>query len=222
LNNYRSYISTVLGLDNSATGDQPFIDAMVNEGVERFMLDTHVKTSVATMSLTSGTSDYVLPSSILQIRDMYNTYGSQNYGMEARSIDEINLLRQASSSRPPARFYSVDGDLLSLYPAPGSGETLTVYYVPRPATLTSGTDSPTEIPFEYHAAPEFWALWRCANMDDDSTSGQGLQYRAEYDRMVRECRKYLSRKGGARLGRAVVNPRMRVGVPHDPSQDVTW
>lgn len=200
-------------------GDQGLIDGWVNEGVTDFLLRTRLKVSPATMTLTSGEDDYTLPTGILQIIDLYTTSGGNSYRLERVTPFEILELRRASGSTDsPARRYAVAGsNLLMVYPTPDAADTVTLYYVPRPATLSSGSDTPSEIPSEFHKAIELFALAEAADYDDDQTSAQGQRYRDEYEKWVQRARRAVTLKGGSRLAPTQVGRRRF--VPHDSSAD---
>ena len=157
---YRSAVSSKLGLDNSIAGDQTFIDLWVNEGVLDVLMRTDCLMRSATLTLTSGTKDYTLSSSILKIYDAYVTVSGIANWLEITTVDEILAMRRTTTANvSPAQYYAVGGsDLLMIYPTPSSADTLTIYYVPRPATLSASSDSPSEIPAEFHKAVEFYAL----------------------------------------------------------------
>jgi hypothetical protein len=119
-----------------------------------------------------------LDSDILDIMDVYSTSGSQDYRMERISVPELlEMRRGASTMVGPARYYATAGaNLLMVYPTPTGADELTVYFVPRPVTLAVGSDTPSEIPAEYHPAVEMYALWRLGSMRDDQTSSQGSRF----------------------------------------------
>lgn len=169
----------------------------------------------------AGTSDYTLDTGILEILDCYTTSNSQNYPLQRVTLSEIIRMRQASpSSSSPIRYYAVQGgNLFAAYPTPTASGTVTVYYVPRPATLSSGSDTPSEIPTEFHKLVEWYALAEAADFDDDGSSGVGQGYLARYEKGIREARKALTLKGGTRLAPNIPGRRRRL-VKSVPSQDL--
>ena len=82
-----------------------------------------------------------------------------------------------------------------VYPTPASAGTITVYGVPRPATLSASGSSPDEIPLEYQKAVELFALGEAADYDDDETSAQGSRYREEYEKWIRWIRTAHEQEG---------------------------
>lgn len=201
LTTFRSSITAELGLDNTAGGDQPLMDQRVNEGVTDYLLETGCKVISATLTETSGQGDYTLDTAILQVKGWYWSSGTDYRRPQRVSVDELLRLRVAAQATTtgstPAAYYALAGsNLLMVYPTPSAADTITVYYVPRPVVLTTGANTPDEIPAEFHPAVEFYALWRLASYDDDQSSAQGQRYRDEYDRWVSKAKKFITLRDG--------------------------
>lgn len=218
LANFRTSIAAELGLDNTASSaDQVEIDRRVNEGVTDVLLRTSCNVAVATASETSGDGDYTLDAAILKVVGWQFTSTAETFQPERVTIEELLWRRSYPvTSAYPASAYAVAGsNLLMVYPTPSAADTLTIYYVPRPATLSAGTDTPSEIPTEFHPAVELYALWKLGSMSDDQSSGQGERYRTQYEGsdgtggMIARLRGHVNRKGGRR-GRAQLNPARRL------------
>jgi len=144
LANYRTRVAAKLGLDSSA--DTSLIDAWVNEAYEDVLSRTHCKVRPATMDLTSGTASYSLPTAVLAIEEIYNTATGGDYLLERLPLQELAYMRRntAPANNDPARYYTFEGaDLIELYPTPGTGETLTLWYVPRPTALSKSIAPPS-------------------------------------------------------------------------------
>jgi hypothetical protein len=186
-------------LDTTASSaDEVEIDRRVNEGATDFMLRTGIKVQQGNPTLTANEGDYTLDTDILDIMDVYATSGSQDYRMERISVPELlEMRRGASTMVGPARYYATAGaNLLMVYPTPTGADELTVYFVPRPVTLSAGSDTPSEIPAEYHPAVEMYALWRLGSMRDDQTSSQGSRYKEDYEALVSRARRTVALMGG--------------------------
>jgi hypothetical protein len=215
---FRSRVQAKIGLDATASGtDEVLLDSWINEGVTDFLLQTQCKVISATMTMIVGTSDYTLDTAILVIKDVYITSGSDLTGLEQWSPYELLARRRANTTQSsPATAYAVmGGNLFLVYPTPSAADVITLYYVPRPVTLSAGGDTPSEIPVEFHKAVEYYALAQAADYDDDASSAQGLRYRDLYLSEVGKARKYLNVKGNARLPRAVVGRRRLVSPRND-------
>lgn len=220
LANFRQSIAYELGLDNTTSStDQTEIDRRINEGVTKVLSRTHCKVVCADLTMTSGTWKYTLPTSSLAIKEVWITSSGQNYRLERVTTDEILDFRTSTTdSNSPSRYYAVEGaNLLLVWPTPSAADTLEIFYVPSPATLSSSSDTPSEIPSEYHTAVERYALWKLSSAVDDVTSAQGQRYRDEYEQELYQLRKHLRNKGGRRLAPAKVGRRPI--VPHDNSAD---
>jgi len=218
LTQFRAELAAVLGLDNNASGDQTYMDSFINEGVADVLLKTHCKAAPFTMALTAGQNNYTLSTDVLAIIEL-NVTSSSDFTLERMTPAEILRLRRNSNANSPSLSYAVSGaDLLMLYPTPSSADTLTGIYVPRPATLASGSDTPSEIPAEWHKLVSFYALYRAADMDDDASSEMGERYRMLYDTGVREMRGAVYKHGG-KMAPIRLKARRRQFVPHDPSAD---
>lgn len=215
---FRTAVANKIGLDNSASGDQPSIDLWVNEGVTDVVLRTRSQVRSATATMTTGTGDYTLSTSILQIIDLETSSSGSTYPMTRVTPDDIKAMRRsATTNTSPSQYYALAGsDLLMVYPPPGGNDTVTFTYVPRPATLSITSDSPAEIPVEWHKAVEYYALWQAGDYDDDQSSAQGERYRQVYEQYLARMRRQFALKGNNRLPRARVQPLVRY-VPHDRS-----
>ena len=222
LTQFRAELAAVLGLDNTASGDQTFMDQYINEGVSDVMLKVRFRVRPFEMALTADEGDYTLTTDILAIIDLIVTSQSSDYSLARVTPSDILDMRRNAAGSSPARYYAVAGsDLLMVYPTPDAADTLTGLYVPRPATLTAGADTPSEIPAEWHKLVSLYALYRCADMDDDSSSDMGERYRALYENGIREARKATYTHGGIRM--PAVRRRVRRGmVESDPSVSTAY
>jgi hypothetical protein len=200
--------------NDDATG----IGEYVNEAYENVLVRTHCKVSSAALSLTAGTSDYSLDTAtILEITEIAKiTSGTVDYIPQRCTPQEILALRANSSSSSPTTRYATDGTTLMIWPTPAAADSLTYYYVPRPAVLT-GTDAPSYIPAQWHKALFWYACAEASDDRDDETASQGDRYRSYYEKMLRDIRKNVTRMGGRRLPRATVGRGNY--APHDNSAD---
>jgi hypothetical protein len=168
------------------------------------------------MSETDGSGDYTLDTAIMDVKSWSFAGSSLTVVPERVSVEEI-LRRRAwdVDGVNTASMYALAGsNLLMVWPTPADDDAITVYYVPRPVLLTAESDTPSEIPAEFHPAVEQYALWKLASMNDDSSSGQGERYRIQYEGqdgrggMVARIRRHVVQKGG-RPGRAQFHPSRR-------------
>lgn len=213
LTQYRDHVARIVGLDNSVAGDQGLIDAWVNEGYEDFVRRTECMVLWADLALTEGVDTYTLPAGIMSIKEIVNTGTSPP--LERVTLAELNTMKRATASAP-ALYYATEGaDMLVLYPAPGAGESLTIWYVPTVTALSGGGDIPTAVPAQFHKSIEFYALARAGQFDQSQSSQFGTFWLAAYENDVRECRKANRQHGGQRTAR--LRLKKPTWVSSDPS-----
>lgn len=233
----------VLGLDfdsaNPNNGDGPRLLGWANDAVIDMLRRTHCYVISAGMTLTAGTGDYTLDSNILEIKDIYTTSGNANFRLQRLNHTDLINLRLFSVTTSPEKMWALQGaNLLMLYPAPLSADTLTIYYVPRPTAMSSGTDDPSSaslggIPSEFHYGLELYMQWKAGDAFDDESSSNGETYRRMYlgdpsappgtphrEGFIGEMRAALQRKGGTHLGPALIPPRSRRIYVPNPGVDV--
>lgn len=221
LGQYRTAVGSKIGMTYSTSGDErDRIDRWVNEGVERFMVDTSCYIVSGTISLSSGVDDYTIDKdSILQVTEAYVTdANSDQWDFQRVSPGEIVAFRRTTTAASePARFFATQGsNLLMVWPTPSdSNSTLTFYYVPRPAIMDDSSETPLYIPDEFHKAVEYWALAEAADWDDDGSSQQGDRYRARYLEMVASYRGQQQRSFGRKLAAAVIGRRRQIRFARD-------
>lgn len=221
LTDFRLRICAKLGLDNTVGGDQPLVDSWINEAVSETLTRIRTNVTVSTMALTNGTFDYTLPTQLLAIEEIYVTpaTGTEQYMLYRKSPLEILQMRiGGSGGTPPVRFFALNGaSLLMVFPTPNAADTLTVYGVSRPATLTAGSDTPSEIPVEWHKTIEYYGCWQAGQYANDGASQNGEAYRKLYEDELTKFKKAARQRGGRKMSPAVVG-RGRMRVIGTPSQ----
>ena len=235
----QSDVAGVLGLDNSSGGDQPRLTGWANDAVIDMLLRTHCYVSSTTISLTAGTADYQLSSTILAIEDIYLTSGGGNFRVRRLATTDLLNLRLFSVTSSPMQMYALAGaNLLMIYPTPINNDTLNIYYVPRPTALSSGSDDPSStslggIPSEYHYGLELYMQWKAGDAFDDASSSNGETYRRAYLGdptappnteqhwgFIGTMKRDLRVKGGKHLAGALIPPRNRRIYLPNPGVDV--
>jgi hypothetical protein len=223
----KSRVSKTLGLDETASGqDDTVLGYELNDAVREFLLDTHVNVNRSETTIAAVEDDSEIGTPVLAITNILVTGSdSQVWLPERTNASEILRMRRAGSAvSGTARWYALQGnDLMMFYPSLAVGDVVTIYYVPKPTEMSSGSHDPSNetyggIPVEYHPALIEYAKWKMADYDDDGSSQMGMVYQQQYERMVRKALKRMRNKGGRALGRAVVGVR-RVQASH-PSQDI--
>lgn len=233
---FRTVVSSKIGMDNGAgSSDQLLIDRWVNEGVVEVLLRTHIRvTALAPAALTNGVSEYdldTLASGTLAIHEAIRTVSGSDKRLNHVSLEEIVQIR--TGNVVPATgtyFFALEGtSLFVTYPAPGAGETLTLYRVPRPTSMSTGTHDPSTlsfggVPTEAHKAIEYWALAEAADFDDDTSSQQGMRYRALFFQEIEWLKQVVLVRGGRRPSLSALGGGKARPIPseiplmtHDPS-----
>lgn len=233
--------ANVLGALGSNTTDLGSnVIGWLNDAVVDMLKRTHCYVTTATETLTANQSDYTPAASILAIEEIYVTSGGQGYRLQPRPARSVIDMRLNSSAASPPRFYAQLGaSLLTLYPTPSAADTLTIYYVPVPTAMSSGTHDPSNatyggIPAQFHPGLELYAQWKGGAFLRHQTSAQGERWKREYlgdpsaprntaagMGFIGEMQRDISRMGGRPLGYFVVPAQDAVGVAvHDPSQDI--
>lgn len=225
LDGFRTFVSKEIGLDNNPSTEQPQIDASVNTAVIKVLEDTecYVREDVFT-GFDGSSTDYSFDSGILEIVDCFFTEGSTNYRLERITINElIEHKRLSIPAQSPTCYMAVNGDnMLQFWPAPDSGASMTIYYVPVPTSLVNGSDDPSNasyggVPTYFHDAIKWWACFEAASYDDDATSAQGQRYQQLYVAEIARARRHMRKRGGNRNQRAVVNEVRKRRPYHDNS-----
>jgi hypothetical protein len=207
-----------LGLD--AVNEKTTIDDALNVAVQRVLEDTHCYVTSSNATGWDGTSeDYTLDSRILDIIEVQLASSGVTYPLERLSVVDL-LERRRTGSGTPASYYCVSGaNLLMFSSPPGSGDTMNIYYIPVPTSLSSSTDDPSSttyggVPSILHEAVFFYACSRLASYDDDQSSAQGQRYRDWYKEEITRYKEIIRKRGGTRNARAVVNEKRRPRLSH--------
>ena len=200
---FRSRVASIIGLDNSTAGDQTFMDAVINEGYVQLLRETRGKVRSATFT-PGANADVTMDTSVLFIVEAY----LNDMRMTKIALEDLLQMRRGYANVSVTgwnSYYAFSAqDLMSFWPTPAATDTVTVYYVPRPTAMSVSSDQPSDVPAEWQHLIEFYALWRTADLDDDSTSQQGERYRAYYTQGVREMRRDLAFHGRHKLNRSVI------------------
>lgn len=225
LADFQTRISAKLGLSNTASTDQPLLSSWINEAVAEILTRSRINVLPGTMTLTAAAYDYTLPTQILALDEMYLTDASTSvwYRLQRKSPAEIINFRVGTQFQgsPPVRWFALQGtSTLMVYPTPTAADTLTFYYVPRPTTLVAASDSPTDIPTEWHKAIEYYGCWQAGQYINDSPSQNGNLFRGLYEDELAKLKKAALHRGGRKLSPAVVgrNPGGRAEPIGTPSQ----
>ena len=193
----RGQVIEWLGLQDIPSYDEKDI---VEDALYRGTLDllTRTRLIVRCVELTTfaDKGEYVLDQHLLTLVDVEDGYRRR-------------LRRDESCDYG---FVLIRADLLRIVPTPSEDGQVQVYAVTKPAKMDSDDDSPSDamfgsIPEEFHDAIVTFALWRCADYADDTTTQNGEYYRTLYEGQdgrggrLAQIKVLVNKRGTARAAR---------------------
>lgn len=206
------------------SGNRTQIKAELNESIKQVdaLLRPAISSSIETITANNGDysirTDFLI-TDLMDIRDVQYTPigGGLLRTLRESTPVEIRELRQTTNTSNYIDLYALDGlDKFMIYPITQSvGDTITIYYVPRPADLVNDSDIPTGLPAEWHELYEYCCIPRSMRQ---TSPEETMRYMSMYDKKLGEYRKWRNRRAGAR-SRVVVVGSSRVRMPHDNSMD---
>lgn len=209
------------------SGQRVQIMAELNEAIKQVdaLVRPLISSSVEVVLPNQG--DYKLSTDfaitdLTSIRDVVYTptSGNQPRSLRETTPDVIRSLRQTSATSYWSDCYALDGlDLLMLYPVSSStGDSVTIWYVPREDDLVNPTDVPKGLPPEWHDLYEYACIPRSMRQ---TSPEEVMRYAAMYEKRLGDYRKWRNRRSGAR-SRTVVPKQGYRRLPHDPSTDLGY
>lgn len=191
------------------------------EGYRDIVSKLHPFKSKVSISLVAGTDEYQLDATLGAVEDV--TISNSLVKPDRVTREEILDLRRYSNSgttQGDVYCYSLEGNLLMIYPTPTSASTMLVYGVLEPSTAPAfvGTEKLSTdlglIPLgPLQKALEYYGLWQASEYDDKQISDNSLGYLQLYDKFVLEARKALRRRAGRGLTQARVGYPVKRGFP---------
>lgn len=212
-----AHTAAKLGLSTRAGGEElTLMEEWAQKAVVDVLLRTHCYVEIGDMNLTAGVSEYRTDADILAVLNDRITSASDKRHFQVVSLAEIIDYQNANdayaTSSTGASFVAFEGNLMVVYPAAASGDTVRYFYIPRPTNMTSDADDPATaafggIPEEYHDAILYYMLWQGAEYDDKRAALTPGDYFKIYEGLCASYRKMHRRKAGRGLRPA------RVGYP---------
>lgn len=173
------------------------VQAKIQEGQERFVLDTRVLTDNTTGSIVSGTSEYALPSDVLDIKRLA-VNGIELERISKFQLDLENSGDWSTTAGTPKRFY-VDLDpnnqKYRLHPIPQDGDVgtnnIAIEYIKIPPTLSADASVPLDghtLLTPYHNAIAYWAAKELLTINPSQENiARYTAYQKKYDDLVSHC-----------------------------------
>lgn len=178
----------------------------LNEAEQRFARGAYClfdsTSSLCTIQLVAGTSEYAIDSSILQVLNV--RLSDSAFDMTRVTHAEINTSIQVGALATPSNpwHWSLDEGtrLLRVYPVPDAAAAantlkLRVIRIPTtPLSLSALTAEP-QIPAMYHLALCDWVYYRALTHQevDGSARKEAMQFRAEFTQEMKEARAEFKR-----------------------------
>lgn len=153
LDELRNYVRDRLSIAASDSTKQTQIDNILNTEYRRLCAEERLNIERTTMGLVANSQLADLPN------DWQETIAIR-FG--ANVLQPINLQRFAEldaasengteTSDGPSMYYQESPERIRVWPTPTetNSTALTIWYVARPDAMTSGGNSPTALPVEYH------------------------------------------------------------------------
>lgn len=211
------------------TGNRDQVKEDINEAIKMVDAICRPRLSSAVVVVNPNQQDYSILTDfgingLVNIREVIYTSisGSQPWALEETTAWNIRQLRQNFVNSTYINLYALEGiDTFLVYPVTQNvGDTITLYYNPRPADLVLDADVPVGIPPEWHELYEIAAIQR--SMRQSSPEYASL-YTQMFDKKLGDYRKWRNKRGASISRRAVLG---RYGgrrlVPHDNSADWRW
>ena len=165
----RDYVRAVT---DDATAPYRVTDVLLNDFLNEGQTEAAIRGRLLfeegiTISITSGTADYALNSSVLGIYSAHTvTLARQLDYVDADYMDRLyGAGWRAETGQPSKYLTNIETGMLQLYPIPEDDDTLRLRAWRLPTAMTDDADTP-EIRAEHHRHLADWAIWRSLSMRD--------------------------------------------------------
>lgn len=203
-------------LANSLTSDLTIALDAINDGyidvVERTGLGTTSvsKNLIANQTSYSITTDFSL-TGVLKLFDIrYLQSGSTNsFPMQLVSLQDINQMNGAGVVGFIHAYALQGADRILFGPAPGTGDSISLYYTPTPTPLAAASDIPSTIPSRFQF--NLLSYYASSVVSETESTELAASYRQKYEAEIDAFWSYLNRRVGQ------TSKAMRVGYPDRPN-----
>lgn len=191
------------------------------EGYRDIVSKLHPFKSEVSINFVAGTDEYQLSATLDSVEDV-TIVGSLVKPDRVTREEILDLRRYANSgtTQGDVYCYSLEGNLLMIYPTPTSASTMLVYGTLAPTTNPAfgGTELlATDLGLlplgPMQKALTYYGLWQASEYDDKAITENSLGYLQLYDKFVLEARVALRRRAGRGLTMARVGYPVKRGFP---------
>lgn len=197
LNELRDYVRDRLSIAASDSTKQTQIDLVLNTEYRRICAEERLNIEKTTMGLVAGSQLADLPN------DWQETISIRHGAVVLQPITFMRFAELDASgengtetSNGPSVYYQESPERVRVWPTPveTNSTALTLWYVARPDAMTSGGNSPTALPVEYHDLLAELAVARIAQNEEQFDIAQSAQ------NTVNELRQRMSAQMRRRQG----------------------
>lgn len=193
----RAYVRDRLSISSSDSAKTTQINTALNQERYRLNAEFRLKKTTDTLDVNADSETVTLPADVVEILSLYTS----DYLLQPLTEQEFALLGTSASTGP--QVYVVDGSSTTLrirpYPTESEADALTIYYVQRPTALSSDSDTPSELPAEFHDLIAEGAIYRIAQSEEDQDLARGAAAIAAM--LTDNLRAYMNRRQGATVSR---------------------
>lgn len=211
-------IKNKIGLSSA---ESPFILNWLLEGYRDIVSKLHPMKSEVSINFVAGTDEYQLSATIDSVEDI--TIAGSLVKPDRVTREEILDLRRYANSgttQGDVYCYSLEGNLLMIYPTPTSASTMLVYGTLTPTTnpAFAGTEKlATDLGLlplgPMQKCLTYYGLWQAAEYDDKAVTENAMAYLQLYDKFIFEARKALRRRADRGLTPARIGYPVKRGFP---------
>lgn len=198
LDELRTYVRDRLSISSSDSAKTTQINTALNQARYRIAAEFRLKQTKDTLDFVADTETVTLPADCVEVLAIYQG----DYLLQPITWQEWGQVVGSTVTGGPS-VYVVDGSSTTMRVSPLPAETesdaATIYYVQRPTALSSDSDTPSELPAEFHDLIAEEAIYRIGQSEEDQDLARGAA--AVAATLRDELRSYLNRRPGATVSR---------------------
>jgi hypothetical protein len=171
----KTRVSRIVGIPTGTSDDEieeaAFLDELANEAVIDILSRTSMHVRRATIYLAPGYTEFDIDAQILRI-----------WGIKRGT----NWMQEQAEDDLDSYGFAFMGHNRIVLGSAGTGDTLTVAYVPLPTPMTDNAHDPAVstyglIPVQFHGAIVNYMCWKAADKAGDQQTARGERYRVLYE-----------------------------------------